>query len=84
MEKIQFLNIINVNGEVTEISKEVIDINDIESVDDKLYLLGRVKNNNYSIYELNNGVIKDYYLIFQMCFMQKKDYQLMKLEKYYL
>lgn len=52
------LNIINVNGEVTEISKEVIDINDIESVDDKLYLLGRVKNNNFSIYEINNDELK--------------------------
>ena len=52
------LNIVSVNGDITEISREVIDINDIESVNDKLYLLGKVKNNNYSIYEFNNGVIK--------------------------
>ena len=52
------LNIININGTVNEISKDVIDINDIESVDGKLYILGRVKNNSYSIYELNNGEIK--------------------------
>lgn len=52
------LNIINVNGDVTEISREVIDINDIESINNKLYLLGRVKNNNYSIYEIDNGVVK--------------------------
>ena len=52
------LNIVSVNGDITEISREVIDINDIESVNDKLYLLGKVKNNNYSIYEFDNGVIK--------------------------
>lgn len=52
------LNIININGDVTEISREVIDINDIEYINDKLYLLGRVKNNKYSIYEFNNGVVK--------------------------
>ena len=52
------LNIININGEVTEISREVIDINDIESINNKLYLLGRVKNNSYSIYELDNGIVK--------------------------
>lgn len=52
------LNIVSVNGDITEVSREVIDINDIESVNDKLYLLGRVKNNKYSIYELDNGVIK--------------------------
>lgn len=52
------LNIINVNGDVTEISREVIDINDIEYINDKLYLLGRVKNNKYSIYEIDNGVVK--------------------------
>lgn len=52
------LNIISVNGDVTEVSREVIDVNDIESINNKLYLLGRVKNNNYSIYELDNGVIK--------------------------
>ena len=52
------LNIISVNGDVTEISREVIDINDIESINNKLYLLGRVKNNSYSIYELDNGVVK--------------------------
>lgn len=52
------LNIVSINGDITEISREVIDINDIESVNDKLYLLGRVKNNKYSIYELDNGVIK--------------------------
>lgn len=52
------LKIINVNGTVNEISKEVVDINDIESIDGKIYLLGRVKNNNYSIYEIDNGIIK--------------------------
>jgi len=52
------LNIISVNGDVTEISREVIDINDIESINNKLYLLGRVKNNSHSIYELDNGVVK--------------------------
>ncbi|WP_297713270.1 hypothetical protein [Clostridium sp.] len=52
------LNIVSVNGDITEISREVIDINDIESINDKLYLLGRVKNNSYSIYELDNGVVK--------------------------
>ena len=52
------LNVINVNGTVSEISKDVIDINDVEEVDGKIYLLGRVKNNNYSIYEIDNGQIK--------------------------
>lgn len=52
------LKIINVNYNVNEISREVIDINDIESVNNKLYLLGRVKNNSYSIYEIDNGIIK--------------------------
>ena len=52
------LNVINVNGDVTEISREVIDINDIQSVNNKLYLLGRVKNNSYSIYELDNGAVR--------------------------
>lgn len=52
------LNVINVNGTVREISKEVIDINDLEEVNGKIYLLGRVKNNNYSIYEIDNGQIK--------------------------
>lgn len=57
-EEDTILKIINENGEVNEISREVIDINDIESVNNKLYLLGRVKNNNYSIYELDNGKIR--------------------------
>lgn len=57
-EKDTVLKIINENGEVNEISREVIDINDIEFVNNKLYLLGRVKNNNYSIYELDNGTIR--------------------------
>lgn len=52
------LNIVSVNGDITEISREVIDVNDIESINNKLYLLGKIKNNNYSIYELDNGVIK--------------------------
>lgn len=52
------LNIVSINGDITEISREVIDINDIESINNKLYLLGKIKNNNYSIYELDNGVIK--------------------------
>lgn len=52
------LNIINADGIVSEISREVIDINDIEEANGKIYLLGRVKNNNYSIYEIDNGEIK--------------------------
>ena len=52
------LNMIDINGTIREISTEVIDINDIESVGDKIYLLGRVKNNNFSIYQISNGEVK--------------------------
>ena len=52
------LSVINANGTVREISKEVIDINDLEAINGKIYLLGRVKDNNYSIYEIDNGQIK--------------------------
>lgn len=57
-EESTVLKVINIDYTVKEISNEVIDINDVEEVNGNLYLLGRVKNNNFSIYEISDNGIK--------------------------
>ena len=57
-EESTMLKIVNIDGTISEVSDEVIDVNDIEEVNGNIYLLGRVKNNNFSIYEINNDELK--------------------------
>ena len=74
-EESTVLKVINIDYTVKEISNEVIDINDVEEVNGNLYLLGRVKNNNFSIYEISDNGIKRLIFDFPNILYVDKDYQ---------
>lgn len=50
------LKSIDEEGNLKDICVDVIEISDVEVSHDKIYILGKVKNNVYSIYEVLNGV----------------------------
>lgn len=52
------IKIINENGELIEELKDAKDINDIEYTKDGVFILGKFKDNNYSIYKYQNQSLK--------------------------
>ncbi|MDV4152535.1 hypothetical protein R0131_17035 [Clostridium sp. AL.422] len=56
--KDKILKFINKDGELSEIIENVVDLSDVEYTQDKMYIIGRMENNNYSLYEYNEGKIK--------------------------
>ena len=59
IENKKILKEINIStNEVKEISRDIIEINDIIKQDDDYYFLGKTKNSVYSLYKLENGKIK--------------------------
>lgn len=57
-EKQRTLKFIDENGNINESIDNIIDISDVEVSEDGIYILGKVENNNYSLYRYNNGSIK--------------------------
>jgi hypothetical protein len=57
-EKQRTLKFIDENGNINESIDNIIDISDVEVSEDGIYILGRVENNNYSLYRYNDGLIK--------------------------
>ncbi|MGG7058665.1 hypothetical protein ACQPUY_00755 [Clostridium nigeriense] len=57
-EKQRTLKFIDENGNITESIDNIIDISDVEVSEDGIYILGRIENNNYSLYKYNNGSVK--------------------------
>jgi len=57
-EKQRTLKFIDENGNITESIDNIIDISDVEVSEDDIYILGRIENNNYSLYKYNNGSVK--------------------------
>lgn len=52
------LKFIDENGDINESIDHIIDISDVEISEDGIYILGRVENNNYSLYKYNDGSLK--------------------------
>lgn len=52
------IKIISKNGEIIEEINDVKDVNDIEYTKDGLFILGKFKDNNYSIYQYKDGNLK--------------------------
>lgn len=50
------LKCINSLGEVEEICSGIEEINDIEVTEDGVFVLGRIKNNTYSLYGIKGGI----------------------------
>ncbi|MGG7143674.1 hypothetical protein ACQPVP_09435 [Clostridium nigeriense] len=57
-EKQRTLKFIDENANITESIDNIIDISDVEVSKDGIYILGRIENNNYSLYKYNNGSVK--------------------------
>lgn len=56
--KEKLVKVINENGEVTETIKNISDVSDIESNSDGIFILGKLQDNNYSLYKYKEGTIK--------------------------
>ena len=52
------LKIINENGELKEEINNIVDISDVEHTEDGIFIIGKVENNNYSIYQYSEGKLK--------------------------
>ena len=56
--KKKILKLMNENGELSESIENIDDISDIEYTKDGIYLIGKLENNNYSLYDFSEGKIK--------------------------
>ncbi|MCF0149250.1 MAG: hypothetical protein HUJ77_12740 [Clostridium sp.] len=52
------LKFIDGNGELKDSIENIIDISDVEHTDGSIYIIGKVENNNYSLYEYNDEKVK--------------------------
>lgn len=52
------IKVISKDGEIIEEINDVEDISDIEYTKDGLFILGKFKDNNYSLYQYKNGILK--------------------------
>lgn len=52
------LKFINENGELKDSIENIIDISDVEHTEDGIYIIGKIENNNYSLYKYNDGKVK--------------------------
>ena len=50
------LKSIDEEGNIKEVCLDITEISDVEVSDEKIYVLGKIKNNVYSIYEVSTGV----------------------------
>lgn len=56
--KQKYLKFINENGEVSNSIENIIESNDVEATSKGVFILGKLENNNYSLYEFKNGKTK--------------------------
>lgn len=56
--KQKLLKIIDEQGNAEEVVENIVDINDIESTSEGILILGKIEDNNYSLYKYNEGKIK--------------------------
>lgn len=54
----KILKVLDEEGKIENEIGNVIDIKDVEIIDDTLYILGKIENNNYSLYKYKNKIIK--------------------------
>ena len=52
------LKFINENGELSDEIENIVDISDVEYTQDGIYIIGKLENNNYSLYKYSQGKIK--------------------------
>lgn len=52
------LKFINEDGKLREEIKNIVDISDVEYTQNGIYIIGKLENNNYSLYEYSEGKIK--------------------------
>ncbi|ATD55211.1 hypothetical protein [Clostridium chauvoei] len=58
MENNRYLKIIDLNKNVKDITSEIIEVSDVLSTEKGLFVLGKMKDNNYSIYKIEGGNVK--------------------------
>ena len=51
----KILKFINKNNDVESITEDILELKDVEITDKGIFVLGRMKDENYSIYEINDG-----------------------------
>lgn len=56
--KERFLKVINNEGELVETIDKIVEVSDVEVTNDGIYILGKLENNNYSLYKYSEGSIK--------------------------
>ena len=56
--KERFLKVINNKGEIVETIDKIVEVSDVEVTKDGIYILGRLENNNYSLYKYSEGSMK--------------------------
>lgn len=56
--KERFLKVINNKGEIVETIDNIVEVSDVEVTKDGIYILGRLENNNYSLYKYSEGSMK--------------------------
>lgn len=56
--KERFLKVIDNKGELVETIDKIVEVSDVEVTKDGIYILGRLENNNYSLYKYSEGSMK--------------------------
>lgn len=56
--KQKYLKFIDENGEVSDSVNNIVEAIDIEVTSKGVFILGKIENNNYSLYELKDGKVK--------------------------
>lgn len=54
----KILKVIDEFGEVNEVIEDVLDVSDVESTSEGIFILGKLENNNYSLYKYDEGKAK--------------------------
>ena len=56
--KQKILKVIDEDGEVNEVIEDVLDVSDVESTQEGIFILGKLENNNYSLYKYHDKKAK--------------------------
>ena len=56
--KQKLLKVIDEDGEVNEVIEDVLDVSDVESTQEGIFILGKLENNNYSLYKYHDKKAK--------------------------
>ncbi|WP_291653713.1 hypothetical protein [Clostridium sp.] len=56
--KQKILKVIDEAGEVNEVIEDVLDVSDVESTPEGIFILGKLENNNYSLYKYHDKKAK--------------------------